>query len=564
MATREVTFIVDNAIITIVEDDVTGTLTVSYELDADSNGDFRGFFFQPTVDVTSLTAVGVGVTEVVGDPDGVADLGQGANINGVVAHALDPTFGVEIGGPGNGQGTIESGSFVISSSDGPLTLEDLGSQLGLRITGGDAAGKFLADIPAAPLAADDEAYVELADSVDIDVAANDTDADGNLDPTSVAITDAPDFGTAVVNPDGTVTYADTIVDTAADDSVNDTFQYEIADTDGNSGQGDVLVHVIDPLREENVDDGASSNGQPLSLALATEDRTANDSSFVSVDITTGELEEVDVNVAFVFDASGSITAGDYAEQIEAIQDTIDLLRTQFTGAENDVDVQLIRFATGADASSTFDLFDASLDNISALGITTQTGGLTNYEAALDLATDFFDAVDPAGTEDNFVLFVSDGEPTTGGSFLDEAAELQGQASVTAVGFGGAVNLATLNQVDNTGGAQIVANAEGLSDVFAASPLFDAILFDFDLTLSVDGGPAVILADDVGDLVNNGGGDYSFDLASVAGLIGAESSSNVFTATAVFDTDGDFGTDADRVTLTAVNTVEGAVPDSFWF
>ena len=282
MATREVTFTVDNAIITIVEDDVTGALTVTYELDADSNGDFRGFFFQPTVDVASLTAAGVGVTEFVGDPAGVSDLGQGANINGVVGNALDPTFGVEIGGPGNGQGTIEAGSFVIASSAGPLTLEDLGSQLGLRITGGDAAGKFLADIPAAPLAADDEAYVELADSVAIDVAANDSDADGNLDPTSVAITDPPDFGTAVVNPDGTVTYADTIVDTAADDSVVDAFQYQIEDTDGNSGQGDVLVHVIDPLREETVDSDTAPNGQELSLALATEDRTANDSSFVSV------------------------------------------------------------------------------------------------------------------------------------------------------------------------------------------------------------------------------------------------------------------------------------------
>ena len=62
---------------------------------------------------------------------------------------------------------------------------------------------------------------------------------------------------------------------------------------------------------------------------------------------------------------------------------------------------------------------------------TQTGGLTNYEDALDLATDFFDAVDPAGTEDNFVLLRlgrcaeadgSDGNPAT--TFLDEAAELQ--------------------------------------------------------------------------------------------------------------------------------------------
>ncbi|MGE0578999.1 MAG: VWA domain-containing protein [Reyranella sp.] len=563
MALRQVTCTIDGVIVTIVEDDVAGTLTVSYELDDGFAGDFRGFFFKPGVDVGSLTAAGVGVTEFLGDPDGIQDMGQGANIHGVVGKALEPTFGVEIGGPGNGQGMIEAGSFVLTSSDGPLTLEDLGSQMGIRITGGNAAGKLLCDIPAAPLAQDDIAYVELADTVDIDVAANDSDADGDLDPTSVAITDPPDFGTAVVNPDGTVTYADTIVDTAGDDSVVDAFQYQIDDDDGNFGQADVAVNVIDPLREVQVDDAVTPNGQSISLTVATEDRTANDSSFVEVDIVTGDLVEVDVNVAFVFDASGSISAAEYAEQIEAIQDTIDLLRTQFTGAENDVEVQLIRFATGADASANFDLFDASLDDISALGITTQTGGFTNYTAALALANDFFDAVDLAGTEDNFVLFVSDGEPTTGGSFLDEAADLQARASVTAVGFGGGVNEATLDQVDNTGGAEVVPDAESLSDVFAASPLFNAVLVDFDLTLSVDGGAPIVLADDVGDLVDNGGGDYSLDLASVGGLCGAESCINVFTAIAVFDTDGNLATDADRITLTGVNTVEGAVPDAFW-
>ena len=190
--------------------------------------------------------------------------------------------------------------------------------MGLRITGGDAAGKFLAD-SAAPLVADDEAYVELADSVAIDVAANDTDADGNLDPTSVSITDPPDFGTALVNPDGTVTYADTIIDTPADDSVDDNFQYQIEDTDGNSGQGDVLVHVIDPLLEAQVDSDVSPTGQSLSLTVETESRAANNSSFVNVDIVTGELDEVDANVAFVYDASGSIPPASYAEQIEAIQ-----------------------------------------------------------------------------------------------------------------------------------------------------------------------------------------------------------------------------------------------------
>jgi hypothetical protein len=566
MAIRQVTCTVDDVIITITEDDVTGELTVAYELEEDADGDFRGFFFAPLVNVASLTVTGDDVTEFRGDPDGVVDMGQGANIHGIVGNALNPTFGVEIGTPGNGPDMIEEGSFVISSSDGPLTLEDLGTQMGIRITGGDAAGKHLCEIPAAPLAQDDVAFVELGDTVNIDVAANDTDADGNLDPTSVSIVDPPDFGTAVVEADGSVTYADTIVDTGAfiDDSVTDLLTYQIEDTDGNFGQGDASINVIDPLREVQLDSDVTTDDQPLSLTVATEDRTANDSSFVEVDIVTGEVDEVDVNVAFVFDASSSIDAADYAEQIEAIQNTIDLLRAQFTNAENSVTVQLIRFATGAAQDGPFDLFDPALDDITALGITDQIGGSTNYTAPLGLANDFFDTVDPSGTEDNFVLFVSDGEPNVGGDFTGEATELQGQASVTAVGFGDGVDLATLNLLDNTGGAQVVADAESLSDVFAASPIFDAVLFDFDLSLSVDGGAPIILADDVGDLMNLGGGDFSFDLASVGGLCGAVSCDNVFTAIAVFDTDGNLGTDADRITLTTVNTVQGAVPDAFWF
>src|SRR5215204_1156107 len=417
---RQVSFTVDNVDITILEDG--GVLTVSYDLDDAFDGDFRGFFFAPTVDVTSLEAAGVGVTDFSGDPEGVSDLGPGANINGAVGNTLNPTFGVEIGTPGIGGGDdFQEGSFVISSTSGPLTLEDLGSMMGIRLTSVGGAGgprndslKLLGDIPAAPDAQDDIAYVELGDTVDIDVAANDTDADGNLDPTSVSIIDPPDFGTAVVNPDGTVTYADTIVDTAADDSVDDTFTYQIEDTDGNFDQADAVAHVIDPLREVQVDSDVTSNGQPISLTVATEDRTANDSSFVEVDIVTGDLDEEDVNVAFVFDSSFSIAPADYAEQIEAIQDTIDLLRTQFTGAQNNVTVDLINFSDSA-ASAQFDLFDTNLDDIDALGITDQVAGNTNYEAALDLATDFFDAVDPGETEDNFVLFVSDGVPTVDNS-----------------------------------------------------------------------------------------------------------------------------------------------------
>ncbi|MDH3308253.1 MAG: Ig-like domain-containing protein, partial [Acidimicrobiia bacterium] len=64
-------------------------------------------------------------------------------------------------------------------------------------------------------------------AVTIDVATNDTDPDGNLDPTSVRIPagKGPSNGTAVVNPDGTITYTP-----AANYFGTDTFEYEICDT----------------------------------------------------------------------------------------------------------------------------------------------------------------------------------------------------------------------------------------------------------------------------------------------------------------------------------------------
>ena len=235
-------------------------------------------------------------------------------------------------------------------------------------------------------------------------------------------------------------------------------------------------------------------------------------------------------------------------------------------------VQLIRFSGAADASAEFDLFDSALDDIGALTITDQVFGLTNYEAALDRATDFFASVDPTGMEDDSVFFASDGVPTvddSGGNpattFLDEAAELQGQAAVTAVGFGNAgIDLATLNQVDNTGGGEIVGSAEELDEVFAASPLFNAVLVDFGISPSASTVGRRLYSPTRSVTLRITVADYSFDLAPLTGLIGAQSIDNVFTAVAVFDPDGHDTTDADQMTLTTVNTVQGAVPDLFWF
>lgn len=78
--------------------------------------------------------------------------------------------------------------------------------------------------PTAPVANNDSASVGANQATSINVVANDTDANGNLNPASVTIVTPPTAGTASPNPDGTVTYTNT----AAANS--DSFTYTVADT----------------------------------------------------------------------------------------------------------------------------------------------------------------------------------------------------------------------------------------------------------------------------------------------------------------------------------------------
>ena len=74
----------------------------------------------------------------------------------------------------------------------------------------------------APVANNDSATVGANASVNIDVLANDTDANGNIDPASVTIVTQPTGGTATPNPNGTVTYTNT-----NPSATTDTFTYTV-------------------------------------------------------------------------------------------------------------------------------------------------------------------------------------------------------------------------------------------------------------------------------------------------------------------------------------------------
>lgn len=90
-----------------------------------------------------------------------------------------------------------------------------------------------------PVANDDTATTPQATPVTIDILANDSDPDDNLDPTTVDVITDPQHGTVVIaNSDHTAVYTP-----AADFSGTDTFQYEVCDTTGACDQATVTITV---------------------------------------------------------------------------------------------------------------------------------------------------------------------------------------------------------------------------------------------------------------------------------------------------------------------------------
>ena len=113
----------------------------------------------------------------------------------------------------------------------------------------NAASVAITINPAPPVAANDTGTVSAGSAATIPVTANDTDVDGTIAPTTVAIVTAPTCGTAVPDGAGGVLYTNT--DTTC---MTDTFTYTVQDGDGlTSNTASVLVG-IDRVPPVAVDD----------------------------------------------------------------------------------------------------------------------------------------------------------------------------------------------------------------------------------------------------------------------------------------------------------------------
>lgn len=133
-----------------------------------------------------------------------------------------------------------------------------------------------------PTANPDSESTDEDTAKDIDVAANDEDPDGNLDPTTVTVQSDPTNGTAVSNGDGTVTYR------PRDDFYgSDSFTYEICDTGGSCNTALVSVEVI-PVPDDPVavDDTASvDEDDSVGIDVLDNDSDPDGDALIIVDVS---------------------------------------------------------------------------------------------------------------------------------------------------------------------------------------------------------------------------------------------------------------------------------------
>jgi uncharacterized protein YegL len=566
--------------VSITVTDIAGgdlEFTVAVGSDGGQTADLRGLFFhlRNFSSFTNLTVTGdpAVVTDRQFGNNGVIDLGNGANMRG---EASPFDIGVEFGTAGIGTGDdVKTATFILSA-DQDLSLNDIElQQFGARLTsvGTEGGGrndslKLVGNAPEVnypPDAIDDSAAVRANLTQTIDVLANDTDADNDaLTVASISGLDPVTEGTAQIVGNKVVFDPAPAFDTLlAGDIEKVVFSYAAQDPGGLTDTADVTVTVVGVNEGTQTDttNGTLANGQTASISLTTELRTIDDNTDISGTINIGNLATQKFNVVYIIDVSGSTSVQFGGTPVEDqnndnVSNTV--LDAEIAGlraltqeivsrgfSDADVDIGLIAFSGGASLLGTF-----TPSQIGAGGALSQAlaglneGGGTNFEAPLAQAVSFFNNQSDVATANNLVFFLSDGFGS--GNFADEVATLTSapiNAEITAVGVGNSINLAQLNQIDNTGdgNAQQVLDSDTLRTALQDSPLTPATVTGVQLT--VNGAPVTATLTSGGPNVFN----YSVPDAGSLLLYNNDDAENVVEAIVTF---------SDLTTLTVNTEIDG--------
>ena len=224
-----------------------------------------------------------------------------------VTIAQPPTHGTAVVNP-NGTVTYTSDGSEATSDSFRYTLTDTSGATSNAAT----VTITITPVNDAPVARDDTAAVAEGGTTRIRVLANDTDADGTLDPASIRITRQPNRGTVTVNTDGTVTYTSSGAERASD-----SFRYTVADNDGATSRAATVAISITPVNDAPVagDDTATvAEGDSTTIRVLANDTDA-DGTIVRTSVRVTEQPShgtvrVNANGTVTYISDGTETVGD--------------------------------------------------------------------------------------------------------------------------------------------------------------------------------------------------------------------------------------------------------------
>ncbi|MGA9251547.1 MAG: Ig-like domain-containing protein [Roseobacter sp.] len=371
-----------------------------------------------------------------------------------------------------------------------------------------------------------------------------SDLDGPISDLTFSLADAPASGAlVVVSEDGSFDYTP-----AAGFVGSDSFQYTVTDLNGGTSTATARVAVqTDP---------ADAANQNVSVGISGE--AVDGTAAGAIEIGVDTIDTTSVNLAIALDRSGSIGSAQWNELLDATKLALTNLAAQFEGSDTQVDVQVISYARFATTTAVLDLQDPNLlAEVDALA-NDYVGGITAWDRALQSAADFFFDPEQDQSEPNFLLFVSDGEPTTGawrapfGELTDP--ENGFDVTISAFGFGDqfdpAVGDADLLEL-NGGVIEPVffQTPDQLVDAFATTPIFNPELISFEVTLSTETSDAVVIADETAEGLILEGTNFELPLASIENIASLLGESNQISITALFDLNNSPETEEIRVFTT---------------
>ncbi len=129
-------------------------------------------------------------------------------------------------------------------------------------------------IPEAPHAVDDLTECDEGGDASIDVLSNDTDAEDDIDPTTITFVDEPLYGTVMLKPDGEAGYRSN-----GEETSSDSFTYTVTDFAGHISNTATVEITIKPVNDPPiaVDDAAvASEGGAVFIDVATNDTDPDD------------------------------------------------------------------------------------------------------------------------------------------------------------------------------------------------------------------------------------------------------------------------------------------------